>query len=167
MVYNPKTMTYRTIRNESKFQAIDKKDVAFYKEAEKTDNSIKVCEVNEEEFLYLNFNVEPKPTEEELIQMLIQNRNEMEESKEKPESNNSKVPKFGTNKKNTDTKQDEWNLSGSIEQCIIRYASRLNGEQINQILLGLEQGLTDEQVKSYFTLPADKMKQQRNMFRVM
>ena len=77
------------------------------------------------------------------------------------------VPKFGTNKKNTDTKQDEWNLSGSIEQCIIRYASRLNGEQINQILLGLEQGLTDEQVKSYFTLPADKMKQQRNMFRVM
>ena len=167
VVYNPKTMTYRTIRNESKFQAIDKKDVAFYKEAEKTDNSIKVCEVNEEEFLYLNFNVEPKPTEEELIQMLIQNRNEMEESKEKPESNNSKVPKFGTNKKNTDTKQDEWNLSGSIEQCIIRYASRLNGEQINQILLGLEQGLTDEQVKSYFTLPADKMKQQRNMFRSM
>lgn len=167
VVYNPKTMTYRTIRNESKFQAIDKKDVAFYKEAEKTDNSIKVCEVNEEEFLYLNFNVEPKPTEEELIQMLIQNRNEMEESKEKPESNNSKVLKFGTNKKNTDTKQDEWNLSGSIEQCIIRYASRLNGEQINQILLGLEQGLTDEQVKSYFTLPADKMKQQRNMFRVM
>lgn len=167
VVYNPKTMTYRTIRNESKFQAIDKKDVAFYKEAEKTDNSIKVCKVNEEEFLYLNFNVEPKPTEEELIQMLIQNRNEMEESKEKPESNNSKVPKFGTNKKNTDTKQDEWNLSGSIEQCIIRYASRLNGEQINQILLGLEQGLTDEQVKSYFTLPADKMKQQRNMFRVM
>lgn len=167
VVYNPKTMTYRTIRNESKFQAIDKKDVAFYKEAEKTDNSIKVCEVNEEEFLYLNFNVEPKPTEEELIQMLIQNRNEMEESKENPESNNSKVPKFGTNKKNTDTKQDEWNLSGSIEQCIIRYASRLNGEQINQILLGLEQGLTDEQVKSYFTLPADKMKQQRNMFRVM
>lgn len=167
VVYNPKTMTYRTIRNESKFQAIDKKDVEFYKEAEKTDNSIKVCEVNEEEFLYLNFNVEPKPTEEELIQMLIQNRNEMEESKEKPESNNSNVPKFGTNKKNTDTKQDEWNLSGSIEQCIIRYASRLDGEQINQILLGLEQGLTDEQVKSYFTLPADKMKQQRNMFRVM
>lgn len=167
VVYNPKTMTYRTIRNESKFQAIDKKDVAFYKEAEKTDNSIKVCEVNEEEFLYLNFNVEPKPTEEELIQMLIQNRNEMEESKEKPESNNSKVPKFGTNKKNTDTKQDEWNLSGSIEQCIIRYASRLDGEQINQILLGLEQGLTDEQVKSYFILPADEMKQQRNMFRVM
>ena len=34
---------------------IDKKDLEFYKEAEKTDKSIKVCEVNEEDFLYLNF----------------------------------------------------------------------------------------------------------------
>lgn len=38
-----------------KFQVIDKKDLEFYKEAEKTDKSIKVCEVNEEDFLYLNF----------------------------------------------------------------------------------------------------------------
>lgn len=55
VVYNPKTMTYRTILNKSKFQVIDKKDLEFYKEAEKTDKSIKVCEVNEEDFLYLNF----------------------------------------------------------------------------------------------------------------
>ena len=67
VVYNPKTMTYRTILNESKFQVIDKKDLEFYKEAEKTDKSIKVCEVNEEDFLYLNFDTNPKPTEEELM----------------------------------------------------------------------------------------------------
>ena len=53
-----------------KFQVIDKKDLEFYKEAEKTDKSIKVCEVNEEDFLYLNFDTNPKPTEEELMQML-------------------------------------------------------------------------------------------------
>lgn len=35
VVYNPKTMTYRTIKNKTNFQVIDKKDVAFYKEAEK------------------------------------------------------------------------------------------------------------------------------------
>ena len=52
------------------FQVIDKKDLEFYKEAEKTDKSIKVCEVNEEDFLYLNFDTNPKPTEEELMQML-------------------------------------------------------------------------------------------------
>ena len=39
------------------------------------------------------------------------------------------------------------------------YASKLDGNQINEILLGLEEGLTDEQVKSYFKLPADEMKQ--------
>lgn len=39
---------------------IDKKDLEFYKEAEKTDKSIKVCEVNEEDFLYLNFDTNNK-----------------------------------------------------------------------------------------------------------
>ena len=57
--------------------------------------------------------------------------------------------------------KEEWNLSGTIEQCIIRYASKLDGDQMNEILLGLEEGMTDEQVKSYFKLPADQMKQYR------
>lgn len=64
------------------------------------------------------------------------------------------VPNFGTQK-------EEWDLSGTIEQCIIRYASKLDGDQMNEILLGLEEGLTDEQVKSYFKLPADQMKPYR------
>ena len=41
------------------------------------------------------------------------------------------------------------------------YASKLDGDQMNEILLGLEEGMTDEQVKSYFKLPADQMKQYR------
>lgn len=41
------------------------------------------------------------------------------------------------------------------------YASKLDGDQMNEILLGVEEGLTDEQVKSYFKLPADQMKQYR------
>ena len=167
VVYNPKTMTYRTILNKSKFQVIDKKDLEFYKEVEKTDKSIKVCEVNEEDFLYLNFDINPKPTEEELMQMLEKARKEMSGlEKEKYNSevqltedsqfneNIVNVPNFGTQK-------EEWNLSGTIEQCIIRYASKLDGDQMNEILLGLEEGLTDDQVKSYFKLPADQMKQYR------
>ena len=53
VVYNPKTMTYRTIKSEPEFQVIDKKDIAFYKEAEKTDKSIKVCEIDEKDFYIL------------------------------------------------------------------------------------------------------------------
>ena len=159
VVYNPKTMTYRTILNKAKFQVIDKKDLEFYKEAEKTDKSIKVCEVNEEDFLYLNFDTNPKPTEEELMQMLEKAREEIQGLEKAGKTN---VPNFSTQNQETNTaKEEEWDLSGTIEQCIIRYASKLDGNQINEILLGLEEGLTDEQVKSYFKLPADEMKQQR------
>ena len=49
-------------------------------------------------------------------------------------------------------------------QCILRYAARLNEDQINEILLGLENGLTEKQVKTYFILPADKMKQYRRAY---
>lgn len=167
VVYNPKTMTYRTILNKSKFQVIDKKDLEFYKEAEKTDKSIKVCEVNEEDFLYLNFDTNPKPTEEELMQMLEKARKEMsglEKEKYNSEVQLTEDPQFNkniVNVPNFGTQKEEWNLSGTIEQCIIRYASKLDGDQMNEILLGLEEGLTDEQVKSYFKLPADQMKQHR------
>ena len=167
VVYNPKTMTYRTILNKSKFQVIDKKDLEFYKEAEKTDKSIKVCEVNEEDFLYLNFDTNPKPTEEELMQMLEKARKEMsglEKEKYNSEVQLTEDSQFNeniVNVPNSGTQKEEWNLSGTIEQCIIRYASKLDGDQMNEILLGLEEGLTDEQVKSYFKLPADQMKQYR------
>ena len=63
-------MDWKNLPFNTVFQVIDKKDLEFYKEAEKTDKSIKVCEVNEEDFLYLNFDTNPKPTEEELMQML-------------------------------------------------------------------------------------------------
>ena len=136
-------MTYRTILNKSKFHVIDKKDLEFYKEAEKTDKSIKVCEVNEEDFLYLNFDTNPKPTEEELMQMLEKARKEMS-GLEKQENdwetqltedsrfyeNIVNVPNFGTQK-------EEWDLSGTIEQCIIRYASKLDGDQMKQHRLAI------------------------------
>lgn len=53
--------------------------------------------------------------------------------------------------------EDEWDLSGTINQCIQRYADRLTEDQLNEILLGLENGLTEEEVKSYFTFPVEKM----------
>ena len=33
---------------------------------------------------------------------------------------------------NSGTQKEEWNLSGTIEQCIIRYASKLDGDQMKQ-----------------------------------
>ena len=151
---------------------IDKKDVEFYKEAEKTDKSIKVCELNEEDFLYLNFDENPKLTETELLKMLEKSRKEMKKSQEMginleeklSEEDNFDVPNFGTQEETVNTEGEEWDLSGTINQCIIRYAAQLDADQINEILLGLENGLTDEQVKTYFTFPANKMKQYRRAY---
>lgn len=39
--------------------------------------------------------------------------------------------------------------------------------QLNEILLGLENGLTEEEVKSYFTFPVEKMNQYRRAYQFM
>lgn len=182
VVYNPRTMTYRTIRSKQDFQVIDKKDVAFYKEVEKTDKSIKVCEINEEDFLYLNFDADPKPTEEELIQLFEKSKKDtglqeraIEMEEQLMQENRSNVPNFGTEEETTEVdeevqkekKEEKWDLSGTINQCIQRYAERLTEDQLNEILLGLENGLTEEEVKSYFTFPVEKMNQYRRTYQFM
>ena len=131
-----------------------------------------ICELNEEDFLYLNFDMNPKLTEEELLQMVEKSRREMEKSKKMgisleektSEENNFNVPNFGTQEETVDTEVENWDLSGTINQCIIRYAARLDADQMNEILLGLENGLTEAQVKSYFTFPVNKMRQYRRAY---
>ena len=68
------------------------------------------------------------------------------------QENRSNVPNFGTEEETTEVdeeeqKEEKWDLSGTINQCIQRYAAQLTEEQINEILLGLENGLTEEEVK--------------------
>ena len=50
-------------------QFLDKGDVKFYKEAEKNDHSIKVFEIDEEDFLYLNWREEPPLSSEEITEI--------------------------------------------------------------------------------------------------
>ena len=91
------------------------------------------------------------------------------------QENRSNVPNFGTEEETTEVdeeeqkekKEEKWDLSGTINQCIQRYAAQLTEEQINEILLGLENGLTEEEVKSYFTFPVEKMNQYRRAYQFM
>ena len=55
-------MTYKTLQPKADIQFLEKAELQFYKEAEKTDSRIKVFEMNEEDFLYLNWNKKPKLT---------------------------------------------------------------------------------------------------------
>ena len=125
--------------------------------------------------MYLNFDMNPKLTEEEFMQMLEKSRREMGKSQEiglsweekSVKEDNFNVSNFGAQEDTVNAEGEKWDLSGTINQCIIRYAARLDADQMNEILLGLENGLTDTQVKSYFILPANKMRQYRRAFLII
>ena len=58
----------------------------------------------------------------------------------------------------------QWDLSGDIIDCFRRYSSELSSEEQEEIIKGVEEGLTDQDVKRYFTLVGvEKMRQYRRV----
>ena len=157
VVYNKKTMTYKTIESKSDIQFLNRSELEFYREAAKTNPHIKIIEMDEDEILYLNWNQPPQLTEAEIMELAQKVRQETEKEE--------LVPKFGIESEEiTQAVEEQWNLSGSIYECILRYAKQLTEEQLNEILLGMEHGLSEKQVKTYFTLPVEKMRQYRRAY---
>ena len=69
-------------------------------------------------------------------------------------------------KREEDTVEDreKWDLSGDIIDCFQRYSGKLSAEEQEEIIKGIEEGLTDQEVKRYFILyGADKMRQYRRV----
>ena len=53
-----------------------------------------------------------------------------------------------------------WDLSGSVVDCLLRYAEQLSPEEIEEIIGGMEDGLSDKEIKKYFALhDVEKMRQ--------
>ena len=107
-------------------------------------------------FLYLNFNETPQPSLRELEKMV----------KKIQVSENSEDDENEGNEKKEDTVQDrkKWDLSGDIMDCFQRYSSELSQEEQEEIIKGIEDGLTDQEIKRYFALyGADKMQQYRRV----
>ncbi|MGF7100873.1 hypothetical protein M2141_003006, partial [Lachnospiraceae bacterium PH5-48] len=57
-----------------------------------------------------------------------------------------------------------WDLSGSIFECVKRYSNQLSDEELEQIFLGLEAGLNEKQIKAYFCLPLRDMEIYRRAY---
>jgi len=51
--------------------------------------------------------------------------------------------KNGQNQSDPGEKEEQWDLSGSLIECIKRYSTKLSEEELNEIILGIEQGLTE------------------------
>ena len=138
---------------------ISKEEFTFFEEKAKEDSSIQTFQIDEEAFLYLNFNEMPQPSLRELEKMVkeiqVAEVNEEEEEKETDQQ--------------PDMLQDreQWDLSGDIIDCFRRYSSELLPEEQEEIIKGIEEGLTDQDVKRYFTLVgAEKMRQYRRVLMV-
>ena len=126
----------------------------FFEEKAKEDSSIQTFQIDEEAFLYLNFNEMPQPSLRELEKMVreiqVSEINE-EEEEEKTEEDTVQC-------------REKWDLSGDIIDCFQRYSSELSAEEQEEIIKGIEEGLTDQEVKRYFRLyGADKMQQYRRV----
>lgn len=149
-------MTYKTLRPQADIQFIDKEDLKFYKEMEKTEGHIKVFEMDEDDFLYLNWNKMPRAKEAEIVKLAQKVKAETKEVQEN-------IGQIGTQNKIAEY-EENWNLSGTLYECILRYADRLSEAQLNEILLGMEGGLTEKQVKSYFALTEVQMNRYRRAY---
>ena len=156
VVFDEETMSYRTIETKTAIQFLSKEELKFYKNAEKTNKTIKVFEMDEEDFLYLNWRADPPLSEEEIERIFIQ-AEKQRQSDRRGEKETEEVQSEQQEKK-------AWDLSGSIYECIRRYSDQLDDAQMNEILAGLEAGLTEKQIKSYFALSAEKMSQFRRAY---
>ena len=134
---------------------ISKEEFTFFEEKAKEDSSIQTFQIDEEAFLYLNFNEMPQPSLRELEKMVKEIQ--VAEVNEEEEKETDQQP---------DMLQDreQWDLSGDIIDCFRRYSSELSPEEQEEIIKGIEEGLTDQDVKRYFTLVgAEKMRQYRRV----
>lgn len=161
-IYNEKTGQYKTLEGEEKLRILSEEEFAFFKEAEKTDASIKTFEMDMQQFLYTNWQETPRPTEEE-IRNMIQKISKKDISGMEPPAD--VYPLLEEEDYDRESEEEKpWDLSGSIFDCLLRYADQLSLEEMEEIIGGVEDRLSDKEIKAYFALyDVEKMRQYRRV----
>lgn len=134
---------YITIKPVGELITLELESVEYYKNA--ADKNVQIFEISEDEFLRMDFSDRTPEIDAKVLQDVIINRDLELSPEEKAQEN------------------EAWDLSGSIFDCMGRYYDRLTQEQKEEILLGLEAGLNEDDVKEYFTLPAEDMRTHRRL----
>ena len=52
--------------------------------------------------------------------------------------------------------RETWDLKGSVMECIRKYADQLTNEELDIILLSMQDGLSERQIKRILILPDQK-----------
>ncbi len=150
---------YKTIDCEEKILLIDKDDEEFYRNAARSDENIHFFDMDQEEFLYLNWDEQQPLSLEELQQMVKDSKKTDISSMEEPED----VRKAENS--HPDSVSMNWDLSGSLVECLKRYAGSLSNEKREFLLQCLEEGLNERQIKRLLPLRTmEEMKLYRRIF---
>lgn len=145
-VKKTKSGEYITIKAEGEMIPLNETSVEYYRKKKKEGEHIQFFDVSEEEFLQMDFSGSEAEVSTEMLNQL-------------------KIRQTGEDADYEDTLQEAWDLSGSIFECLDRYYNRLSREQKEEILLGMEEGLMEEEVKRYFTLEVEDMRIHRRMLK--
>lgn len=160
VIHDKEKDVYKTVDCEEKILMIDKEEEEFYRNAAKTDKTIHIFDMNEEEFLYLNWDEQKPPTIEELQAMIRDSRKRDVSAMEEPEDvkkaeESSEKPK----------EEEAWDLSGSLTDCLTRYAGKLPEEKLKVILKSMGEGLSEDQIKRLFLLKdPEEMEMYRSIY---
>ncbi len=150
VIHDKEKDVYKTVDCEQKIIMVDKEEESFYRNAARTDSSIHFFDLDDEEFLYLNWDEASPPNQEELEKIVKESRKRDVSAWKEPDD---------VIRKDKEEKQDysrEMDLTGTISDCLRRYAARFSEEKVNIILQCMEDGLEEKQIKRLFFIDDEK-----------
>lgn len=168
-IYDPEHFSYITVEREKKLQILtDQKEIQTYQEAAKRDPNIYVYNIEEKDLLYLSWG-HPERTQEEVEELF---KSAMEEEKRRIEEikglvvlqdvESSNVPNFGT--QNLETDKSTWNKESSLKELLIEHWEELSAPEQEEIYLGLDEGLTEEQLQQLLLASLEEMPVRRRAY---
>lgn len=167
--YDPDSLSYHTIQYKEKIHILDSKEAQYYSEVAKKDPTIRVFQTKGREFLYQDWNKSPTLSEKEIEEAFrsVMRGEENEVENAPPEDVTVMMEKETESTEKRSEQEEKWDLSGSVLECVKRHIDKLSEAELNQIIQGMEQGLTEWQIKAYFQFPAKKMEQYRRAYMMM
>ena len=140
VIFDEEQRLYFTLESKKQIQFLNREERDAYQEMAKKEEGIYYREIDREAFLYLNFRKHPKPTEQEIEAQFLQARKERAEFVRRTgEMAQSSVPEDviffqDLEEKKRLSEVQQYDLSGSILECMERYADQLSQEQKEMIV---------------------------------
>ncbi len=167
-IYDEEHFHYITVQREEPMQIVtDHKDILALQEAAQKNPSIYTYNVNEDDLLYLSWG-EPEYTQESVEAMYNQAMEDAKFQKERMKGlivlqnvDGTDVPNFGTMNL---TDKSGWDRYASLKSLLAAHWDDLSLPEQEEICLGIDEGLTEEQLRKLMLYPLIEMTKVRQLF---